>query len=507
MDGLVIAERLAALPALPLAGLAWYFPSKNEYVLRFACGTALTINVSQQHPGISLDDASPNAALSATPFQHQLRSRVSGSLVAVRQHGLDRVISFTISGGGDGFVKSEPATLIAELTGTNANLVLTNDSGRILGVHRVVQKTMNRYRQLLPGTQYVPPPPYERRDPRSITEEGFTSLVAARGAEKTLAEFDGLGPTLQRAVLLEAAEMPLWDAFQNVVHRPSEALAKYPAARRAPLGSNQLEQHRKTLRSHLARQVKQRKRRLADAEKNATALERAEAYRMQGDMLLAAQLDTKGQASVTVSDFTGGEVRLTVDPQLTTYENAEQYYARAKKSEQRVQHAERELPTLQRELERAEQALAAINELSDEAIVKRAKALKQEHEREQQRRELPGLRTTSPSGIPVIIGRSSKENDKVTFTQAKSRDLWFHAQGYRGSHVILQSRGREVPFDDVLFAAALAAGYSEASDSGNVPVDYTERKHVWRQKGGGPGAVHFTQYRTVWVDPRKVTND
>lgn len=507
MDGLVIAERLAALPALPLTGLAWYFPAKNEYVLRFADGTALTINVSQQQPGIHLSDESPNAALSATPFQHQLRSRVSGALTAVRQHGLDRVVSFTISGGGDGFVKSEPATLIAELTGTNANLILTNEAGRILGVHRVVQKHMNRYRQLIPGTSYVPPPPYERTDPRTITENDFAVLVAAHGNTRALAKFDGLGPTLQRAVLLKAAGTTLWNAFRDVVQQPTKALAEYPEARRAPVGSNQLEQHRKTLRAHLTRQVRQCKRRLADAEKNATATDRAQVYRMQGDILLASQHNTKGHTRITVPDFTGEDVTLDVDPQLTTYENAEQYYVRARKSLQRVEHAERELPALRRALERAEQALAAIDELGDDDVVKRARALKQEHEREQQRRELPGLRTTSPSGFPIVIGRSSKENDKVTFTQAKSRDIWFHAQGYRGAHVILQSRGRDVPFPDVLHAAALAAGYSEAGESGNVPVDYTERKHVWRQKGGGPGAVHFTQYRTVWVDPRKVTDD
>lgn len=507
MDGLVIAERLAALPALPLVGLAWHFPSKNEYVLRFACGTALTINVSQQQPGITFSDDRPNAALSATPFQHQLRSRVSGSLIAIEQHGLDRVVSLTISGGGDGFVKSEPAVLIAELTGTNANLVLTSDTGRILGVHRVVQKHMNRYRQLIPGSQYVPPPPYERSDPRTVTENELAQLIEEHGHRRALQQFDGLGPTLQRIVQLKAQEMPLWDAFSAVVHAPSAALAAYPEARRAPAGQDQLAEHRKTLRAHLTRQAKQRKRRLGDAEKNALATERSETYRNLGDVLLASQQDTKGKTRITTPDFTGEELTIVVNPQLTTYENAEQYYARAKKSAQRVEHAMRELPNLRRELERAEAAVAAIDDLSDEEVVKRARKLKQAHEREQRRRELPGLRTMSPSGIPIVIGRSSRENDKVTFTQAKSRDLWFHAQGYRGSHVILQSRGREVPFHDVLYAAALAAGYSEASDSGNVPVDYTERKHVWRQKGGGPGAVHFTQYRTVWVDPRKVTND
>ena len=53
------------------------------------------------------------------------------------------------------------------------------------------------------------------------------------------------------------------------------------------------------------------------------------------------------------------------------------------------------------------------------------------------------------------------------------------------------------------FAARLAAGYSEAFRSDNVPVDYTARKNVWKVKGGAPGAVNFTQHRTVYVTPAR----
>ena len=94
-------------------------------------------------------------------------------------------------------------------------------------------------------------------------------------------------------------------------------------------------------------------------------------------------------------------------------------------------------------------------------------------------------------------------SDLVTFGVARSRDLWLHAQGYRGAHVVVRSGGRQVPFDTVLFAARLAAGFSEARGSSNVPVDYTERRHVWRVKGGAPGAVNYTQQKTVDVEPAR----
>ena len=101
------------------------------------------------------------------------------------------------------------------------------------------------------------------------------------------------------------------------------------------------------------------------------------------------------------------------------------------------------------------------------------------------------------------MGRSSKGNDELTFKLAKSRDVWLHAQGYPGSHVIVKAENREVPFETVLFAAQLAAAYSKAGMSENVPVDYTLRKNVWKLKGGAPGAVNFSQQKTVYVTPSR----
>ena len=101
----------------------------------------------------------------------------------------------------------------------------------------------------------------------------------------------------------------------------------------------------------------------------------------------------------------------------------------------------------------------------------------------------------------MLVGRNARENDAITFRMGKSRDVWLHVQGYRGSHVLIQARNREVPFDTVLFAASLAAGHSQARNSENVPVDYTLKKNVWKVKGKPLGAVHFSHQRTVYVDP------
>ena len=120
-----------------------------------------------------------------------------------------------------------------------------------------------------------------------------------------------------------------------------------------------------------------------------------------------------------------------------------------------------------------------------------------------QHRTEPGIRYESPQGYRVLVGRNARDNDTVTFKLARSRDLWLHAQGYPGSHVVIQAENSEVPFETVLYAAQLAAAYSKAGASDNVPVDYTLRKNVWKPKGAPPGAVHFSQQKTVYVTPSR----
>ncbi|MFI5389192.1 MAG: NFACT RNA binding domain-containing protein, partial [Candidatus Eremiobacterales bacterium] len=103
------------------------------------------------------------------------------------------------------------------------------------------------------------------------------------------------------------------------------------------------------------------------------------------------------------------------------------------------------------------------------------------------------------------VGRSPKDNERVTFTVGAPNDLWFHARGVPGAHVILKLPDpRDRPTDEqIVAAAALAAGQSRAAAASKVEVDYTQRKHVRKQGGGRPGLVWYTDFRTVLVEPVK----
>jgi predicted ribosome quality control (RQC) complex YloA/Tae2 family protein len=102
----------------------------------------------------------------------------------------------------------------------------------------------------------------------------------------------------------------------------------------------------------------------------------------------------------------------------------------------------------------------------------------------------------------VLVGRSNQDNDRVTFKAAGPDDLWFHARGVPGAHVVLRTGGRDPSEDEITAAASAAAYYSAARATAHVSVDYTERKHVRKPRGSRPGFVTYERERTVQVVPR-----
>lgn len=176
------------------------------------------------------------------------------------------------------------------------------------------------------------------------------------------------------------------------------------------------------------------------------------------------------------------------------------------------------IPHIEERAQRLETTLASIDALRWEADragdgeledVERAVALLDGHRSRGtrpavKRRKRAPLEVRTDHGSRILIGRSPTENAELTFHVARPNDLWFHAQGMPGAHVILQRDDREAPPEqDVERAASLAAFYSKGRQSGKVPIDYTLRKNVRAQKDAMAGLVWYTNPRTIVVEPRE----
>lgn len=515
MEGLLLAAALADLrPRLPLAHVGWRFLDAATIVLPFApaANGALWLSLRPPDPYLAVAPANAAPAVPLTPFQAQLRARAGGPLVTVEQAALDRRVRLRF-GPGEGFVPTDPVELEVELTGRHANAVLCDERDVILGVLREVGAGVNRHRQLLPGLRYRPPPPYRKLDPRTAPRDAIAASLVGRSIASAHRQVDGIGPRLTAAWAQRAALDPqavldgdalaaALDALAAVVTDPLAAVTGVvpsdPAeARRAEAH----ERERAAARARLEDRLALTRTRLADTERAADAAEAVTVLRAEADLLLArAHLVARGASQATLEGFDGAPVTLTLDPELDAAANARRRYERARKREARAERALERFERSHAELERLEAALASIDTADPTLLAELAPPAPAPRDR---RRSPPGLRVRDPRGFEVVIGRTARENDLVTFRVARSEDVWLHAQGYHGAHVVVRAEGREVPFETVLFAAELAAGHSEAGQSDNVAVDYTSRKDVWRSKGMPAGAVHYARQRTVFVTPRR----
>jgi predicted ribosome quality control (RQC) complex YloA/Tae2 family protein len=209
--------------------------------------------------------------------------------------------------------------------------------------------------------------------------------------------------------------------------------------------------------------------------------------------------------AVTLSE---GEplVHITLDPTQSPIENAQEYFRRYEKAKS----AAAEVPGL---LADVEEELAYLDQLSTdlalaedqpgiaavESVLSKVGHLARTSK---SRHAAAGpLRVLSEEGFVIFVGRNSRQNEEVTFRLGAAHDLWLHAQGMPGAHVLVRTEGHEVPVATLEHAARLAARFSAARPSNNVPVDYTVRRNVHRRTGGKPGQVTYRGQRTIVVQP------
>lgn len=505
MEGLLInAVVQPLLPRLPAACLGWVFPDEGTAALLLAGLGNLVLRYRPPNPIITLETSSLEGD-PRTPFQRLLAARCKGRLLQLAQVKLDRVIHLQFE-GERGFVETAPSRLIFELTGRNANLVLCDPEGKILGLDREVRAEVNRFRVLRPGLAYLPPPPYQKLDPRRLPPGGLSPLMGEKLSTGVNRHLDGLGKELTRELarragltpetVIEAHHLPrLEEALASLVTQPSQRTELSQDLRKT-WEEEEAEALRKPLREALEKRRRTLIARLNDYHQALERLDEATLFRNQADLLLAYQhLVPREATRVSLTNFDETPLEITLERTLSPAQNAERLYQRAKRLEANAERALELQDRTNQELTVLDHELALLATLPRETLRTRLEQARDEAA------PVVGLRLSSPAGFGIWVGRNSRENDLLT-RSAHSQDLWFHVQGIPGSHVILRTQGRAAPLPDLLFAAQLAAYHSRARGEGSVAVDYTARKYVWRPRKAAPGQVLYSHARTLFVDAR-----
>ena len=255
------------------------------------------------------------------------------------------------------------------------------------------------------------------------------------------------------------------------------------------------------------------RRKLALQEKDYAATQERDALRLSGDLITANLYRMERGARKLVCqnyyDENLAEVTIPLDPLLTPQQNAAKYYKRYTKAKTAEKYLREQMALARRDLSYLESILQEIDQAESEqdfmdirSEMRDAGFIRKQGKKVPQRPSKPREFRTS-GGFRVLVGRNNRQNDKLTLKDADYRDLWFHVQKLHGSHAILVTNGREPGDQDITEAAILAAYFSQAKDSANVPVDCTQVKNVKKPAGARPGIVIYTTYRTVNVTPEE----
>jgi predicted ribosome quality control (RQC) complex YloA/Tae2 family protein len=404
---------------------------------------------------------SPSEPLS---LQQQARAHLIGrKLTAVTQSEGDRVVTFV-------FTDAEgERQLVAELTGRHGNLLLLSAGKKILAMGGA---NLSQARALAVGRDYLPP-----------TSEAKVGSGASSRFE-----------ALQGDALFAAIEADYTERDQAM--------------------------DRETLRARLEKPLKARwvrlQRTLKKVEAEAARTEAAETHRRAGELLKTGlHRVPRGAREVALTEYdaeTGEprEVTIMLKPELSAADNLALHFRQYRRLLSGSARAAQRLAQLQEEAAALQTQLTGLATMTLDELAARVRGLPAP--REATRTEGPQARSPyreflAVDGSRIWVGKGAADNDFLSFKQARPHDLWLHARGRTGAHVVVPlSRGAEVKPEVLLDACALALHFSDAKGESRAEVSYLLAKYLRKAKGGRPGAVIYSQEKTLSfvVEPARI---
>lgn len=472
-------------------------------------------------------------------------------LISISQTPGDRILTFISESG---------FRLVFEMTGRNANLIVVDSKDIVAGSTRQVTSRESGYRAIYPGIPYQPPPSRGFPDLSTASLDTLKNLLFAHdgpvleglssltGGSKFLAgevlALIGISPDTQIASLVpEKVEKVFATAARlariidhggeggTVVMDPktaiprdvfpipmtsatdrdryfddlNEAVKVYAKERERTL---ELRSVLQSIYSALAREEKNIYGTISKIDKERGGESEAEDNERRANALLAGlNKIKKGMKSVLLTDpYTGGKIEVELDPSLDGHSQAERLFTRARKLRSAAIMAKKRLGLLSKRLEEIQAERKSLETKEDIRELKKTAARyarKISASQKPEEGEKFPRRFTSDSGLEILVGRNDVENDELV-RWANRNDVWLHAQGVGGSHVILRSPGKQMPdHRSIEQAVSIAAYYSKARTSAFVPVVWTLVKYVVKRKGQGPGKVTYTRGKVIFTEPAK----
>lgn len=523
----------------------------------------LLLSASSENPRIHLTEQTKQNPKTAPMFCMLLRKHIgSARILSVEQIGFERIVKITLE-SYDELGDLTKKHIIAEIMGRHSNIILINDDMRVLDSIKHVDFTMSSVRQILPGVTYQYPPVQAKIPLTDINSDTNLAFSQTKSCDKALMDnISGISPLTAREIVysafnrtdikvselnlnkessLKAAVIRFSQSVKNNEFSPCMIEANCKLTDFSAINIRQYENSADIItydsistlldEFYALRDMRERMRqkstdlvkllntgiervtkKLTLLEKTIAEAENKDKYKIYGDLITANIYSIReGDKSAVVRNYYADdmpETEIPLDARLSPAQNAQRYYKKYSKCKIAEIEAAKQIHNAREELDYLESTLASLDnaensydlsairaELIREGYIKRKTA-------PQKSEASKPMHFVSDDGFDIYIGKNNTQNDYLTLKFANSGDMWFHTKGIHGSHTVIKlGIDKDIPKSTMLFAARLAAYYSKARNSSQVPVDYTQIKNVKKPNGAKPGMVVYDSYNTVYVTP------
>ena len=541
-------------------------PSKNDIVFNvYSMGKnyRLFLSANNNEARINLSDKKYENPDVPPNFTMVLRKHINqGKIIGINQKDLDRVVIFSISSIDEmGFDTSKK--LIVEIMGKYSNIILVDDSCKIIDSIKRVNENMSSVRQILPGLKYE----FVEDDKYDITAENFDFDIKKLDQKlsdntrpdkifyKTYTGFSpivgkelvyraGIDSRINWGLVSESEKLRLNDLLyelrENILNNNlgsfsyrndkkikdfhtlklnhlnleekhyalmSESIEEFYDINKS---NDRLNQIKTDLIKKINSHIKTINKKINILNDNILNEPKIEGIRKKGDLLSAnVHKISKGDSEIVVNDFynSNKETKISLDPTKTAWENTENYYTRAKKIKNSVSYAKKDLP-------KQKEYLDYLNQLSD--FINRYESIDDLNDIRDEMIENKLIKKTNKHKNKS----KNKKSNPYHFRTKNGSDIYVGKNSKQNDYISLKLANKDdlwfhvkdlpgshvilrsdnINEEDINIAAYLAAINSSISDDNKVDVDYTEKKNINKAKGAKPGMVYYEDFSTITID-------
>ena len=561
-DGIITKTISSELNLLSGARIDKVFqPNSNTIILGFyldGLNYALNICINPTYYRLNLTTHVKKNPKVAPNFCMVLRKHLLGLRIKnVITNSLERIVTIEFEGFDD-IDDIISKKLIIELMGKHCNIILIDDQNIVIDSMRHINNESATH-IVIPHIKYEYPK-ISKKDFLATTLEDFENILTNKDISlypKIISDnYNGISKNYISFIIEKFDLNTPYDTYNflnDIINRTNSLKLKIEQSDNdyflVPYDDNndnfsvnfaiddfyynketseELKINRNNVLKLILSTLKKYNKRLKNIDDKLESCKNMDIYRLYGELITANlyKIPNENLSSIELENYYDNNKKITIplDKKYLPSVNAKRYfkkYSKLKNALEIVSMQKKEtieeldyIESVVYELESAnsiEEIAEILDEISENDIFKdKTKNLKSKKQNKVKKSNLTKNKNVSFNPLKykidnftLLVGRNNKENDFLTLKFANKNDIWFHTKDIHGSHAVLFLQNQKPSYDILTKCAEITAFHSKAKFSSNVPVDTCLVKFVKKPKNAKPGMVIYTNYNTLYVNPKE----